>query len=267
MKCEEFANLGPDYLQGSLPKEAADAMAAHCESCATCAADVAMWHDLGKLPELEPSPALKHRFDALLSAYEEGRWERKKYQAPRPSSAWTSFEWLRVPLAQAAVLAVVMVGGFSAGKYFRTDPSATPDIASLRQELRETRQLATLSLLQQQSASERLQGISYGTRSDRPDPEILMALMHTLKHDSSVDVRLAALDALRRYNNQPTVREGVVESLTTQDSPMVQIAMIDLLVELKEARAAQQIKKLEQNPKLDPTVRQRARWGLAQLQG
>ena len=94
-----------------------------------------------------------------------------------------------------------------------------------------------------------------------------MALMHTLKHDSSVDVRLAALDALRRYNSQPSVREGVVESLTTQNSPMVQIAIIDMLVELKEARAAQQIKKLEQNPQLDPTVRERARWGLAQLQG
>jgi hypothetical protein len=267
MKCEEFANLGPDYLQGSLPKEAATAMQAHCESCTNCAADVAMWHDLGKLPELEPSPALKHRFDALLSAYEEGRWERKKYQPPRPSSAWTSFEWLRVPLAQAAVLALVMFGGFSAGKYFRTDPSPTPDIASLRQELRETRQLATLSLLQQQSASERLQGVSYSARTERPDPEILAALMHTLKYDSSVDVRLAALDALRRYNRQPEVREGMVDSLATQNSPMVQIALIDLMVELKEARAAQQIKKLEQNPKLDPTVREHARWGLAQLQG
>lgn len=267
MKCEEFANLGPDYLQGSLPKEAAVAMDAHRESCANCAADVAMWHDLGKLPELEPSPALKQRFDALLSAYEEGRWERKKYQPARPSSAWTSFEWLRVPLAQAAVLALVMFGGFYAGKYFRTDQNATPDIASLRQELRETRQLATLTLLQQQSASQRLEGVSYSARAERPDPEILAALMHTLKHDSSVDVRLAALDALRRYNNQPTVREGVVESLATQNSPMVQIAIIDMLVELKEARAAQQIKKLEQNPQLDPTVRERARWGLAQLQG
>ena len=267
MKCEEFANLAPDYLQGSLPKEAAAAMEAHCQACATCAADVAMWHDLGKLPELEPSPALQRRFDALLSAYEEGRWERKKYQPAASSSTWTSFEWLRVPLAQAAVLALVLIGGFAAGKYFRTEGNGAGEMAALRQELRETRQLATLSLLQQQSASERLQGVSYSARTERADPEILMALMHTLKYDSSVDVRLAALDALRRYNNQPNVRQGVVDSLTTQNSPMVQIAIIDLLVDLKEARAAQQIKQLEKNPKLDPTVRERARWGLAQLQG
>ncbi|HUS19084.1 MAG TPA: hypothetical protein VMZ25_05505, partial [Terriglobales bacterium] len=268
MKCDEFANLGPDYLQGSLPKEAATAMEAHSSACATCAADVAMWHELGKLPELEPSPALKHRFDALLSAYEEGRWEHKKYQPAKAASpSWFSFEWLRVPLAQAAVLAIVLAGGFAAGKYYHTEPAVSGDMASLRQELRETRQLATLSLLQQQSASERLQGVSYSARSEKPDPEILAALMHTLKYDNSVDVRLAALDALRRYNNQPAVREGMAESLVTQNSPMVQIALIDMLVELKEARAAQQIRKLEQNPKLDPTVRQRARWGLAQLQG
>lgn len=273
MKCEEFANLGPDYLQGSLPPEAAAAMEAHVNQCSLCAADVAMWHDLGKLPELEPSPMLKRRFDALLSAYEEGRWEQKKYARPqRPASAaspW-SFDWMRFPLAQAAVLVLVLIGGFAAGKYMQTgSPNGSngkSELAELRQELRETRLMATLSLMQQQSASQRLQGVSYSAQYEKPDPQILDALMHTLKYDSSVDVRLAALDALRRYNTQPSVREGMVESLGKQTSPMVQIALIDMLVELKEARAAEQMKQLEQDPKLDKTVREHARWGLAQLQ-
>jgi HEAT repeat protein len=141
------------------------------------------------------------------------------------------------------------------------------EMAELRKELRDTRQLAVLSMFQSQSASERLQGVSYSTRSDRPDPEVLAALMHTLRYDSSVDVRLAALDALRRYNTQPAVRDGMVESLAKQNSPMVQIALIDQLVEMKERKAADSIKRLEQDPKLNPAVRERARWGLRQLQG
>jgi hypothetical protein len=265
MKCEEFANLGPDHLQGNLPKEAAAAMEAHCQSCALCAADVAMWHDLGKLPELEPSPALKRRFDALLSAYEEGRWEHKKYQ-PARSTPGFSLNWFRFPLAQAAVLALVLFGGFAAGKYVHGREDSEKQLVALQKELKETRQLAVQSLMQASSPSDRLQGVSYTARTEKADPEILAALMHTLKYDSSVDVRLAALDALRRFNNQPAVREGMAESLVTQNSPMVQIALIDMLVELKESRAAQQIKKIQEDPKTDKTVRERARWGLAQLQ-
>jgi len=266
MKCEEFANLGPDHLQGSLPKEAAAAMEAHAQGCVACAADVAMWNDLGKLPELEPSPNLQRRFDALLHAYEEGRWERQKYQ---PQPALSSFGWFSGFrfAAMAAMVLIVLAVGYGAGTYMHGREDKDKEMATLRQELKETRQLATLSLLQQQSASQRLEGVSYSTRAERPDPEILSALMHTLRYDSSVDVRLAALDALRRYNTQPEVREGMVESLTKQDSPMVQIALIDLLVELKERKATQQIKQLEQDPKLNPAVRERARWGLRQLQG
>jgi hypothetical protein len=267
MKCEEFADLGPDYLAGSLPKEAAAAMEAHVHECSACAADVAMWHNLAKLPELEPSANLQRRFDALLSAYEEGRWERKKYAQPQRIAGPGWFDWMRMPLAQAAMLLIVLAGGYAAGTYMHGREDKDKEMASLRQELRETRQLATLSLMQQTSASDRLQGVSYSTRTERPAPEVLAALMHTLRYDSSVDVRLAALDALRRYNAQPDVREGMVASLAKQDSPMVQIALIDLLVELRERRATEQIKQLEQDPKGNPAVRERARQGLRQLQG
>ena len=270
MKCEEFANLGPDYLAGSLPQEAAAAMEAHAQHCAACAADVAMWHDLGKLPELEPSPNLQRRFDALLSAYEEGRWEHKKYQPQRAAAPmFGSFGWsggMRFAALAATVLVVLAIG-YGAGTYMHGREDKDKEMAELRKELRDTRQLAVLSMFQSQSASERLQGVSYSTRSDRPDPEVLAALMHTLRYDSSVDVRLAALDALRRYNTQPAVRDGMVESLAKQNSPMVQIALIDQLVEMKERKAAESIRRLEQDPKLNPAVRERARWGLRQLQG
>jgi hypothetical protein len=80
-----------------------------------------------------------------------------------------------------------------------------------------------------------------------------------------VDVRLAALDALRRYNTEPKVRKGLVDALQTQQSPLVQIALIDALVDLHESDAVQHIKKFEQTPNLNPTVRQRAQWGINKL--
>jgi hypothetical protein len=270
MKCEEFCHLGPDYLSGSLPQEAAAAMKAHAENCEACAADVAMWQQLGKLPELEPSPNLQRRFDALLSAYEEGQWERKKYQPRAPlAPSFGAMGWFSgMRFAAVAAALVVMLGlGYAAGNFMHSREDKDKEVAELRTELRETRELAMKSLMQASSPSDRLQGVSYTTHFDRPDPQVLGALMHTLRYDSSVDVRLAALDALRRYNAQPEVREGMVNSLSKQDSPMVQIALIDMLVEMKERRAAEQIKQLEQNTKANPLVRERARWGLRQLQG
>ena len=135
----------------------------------------------------------------------------------------------------------------------------------MQNELVSMRQMVALSLLQQQAASERLQGVTWSTRVDRPDPEILSALLHTLRYDSSVDVRLAALDALRRYSNQPEVRTGLVDALQARQSPLVQIALIDLFVELRDASVVPHLRRFQQEPDLNPEVRQRAQWGVQQL--
>ncbi|HWG87176.1 MAG TPA: hypothetical protein VN679_05290, partial [Candidatus Acidoferrales bacterium] len=84
-------------------------------------------------------------------------------------------------------------------------------------------------------------------------------------YDSSVDVRLAALDVLSRYGNRPEVHQGLVEALQGQQSPLVQLSLIDVLVEQHSSGTADELKQLETNPKLDPSVRKRVQWGIQQL--
>ena len=91
------------------------------------------------------------------------------------------------------------------------------------------------------------------------------ALQHTLRYDNNVDVRLAALDALSHYGKRPEVSRGLVEALDSEQSPMVQVALIDALVDLHDANAVEPLKRLQQTPNLDPTVRKRADWGVRQL--
>ena len=55
------------------------------------------------------------------------------------------------------------------------------------------RQLVTLSLLQQQSAGDRLQGVNWSYRVEQPDTAVLAALLTTVNHDPNVNVRLAAV--------------------------------------------------------------------------
>jgi hypothetical protein len=81
-----------------------------------------------------------------------------------------------------------------------------------------------------------------------------------------VDVRLAALDALSRHGNQPQIRKGVVDALQEQQSPLVQVALIDQLAEWREPDAAQRLRSFQQTANLNPAVRQRAEWAISKLQ-
>jgi hypothetical protein len=136
----------------------------------------------------------------------------------------------------------------------------------MQSELTSMKQLVVLSMLQQQSATERLQGVTWSTREEQLDPQVLSALLHTLRYDGSVDVRLAALDALSRHaRQQPQVHKGILDSLQQEQSPLVQVALIDLLLEWRDRDAAQRLQQLEQTPNLNPTVRQRVEWAKTKL--
>src|SRR5262249_2979597 len=103
------------------------------------------------------------------------------------------------------------------------------------------------------------------TRIQEPDPQVLDALVHTLRYDSSVDVRLAALDALGRYGKRPEVSRGLVESLENQQSPLVQVALIDVLVDLHESTAVGPRQRLQQMAKVARNGRKHAGWGIQKL--
>lgn len=267
MTCEQIAQLLPDYFVRALSADKLTTIDRHLDQCSECREQVAIWEKLSLLPEEQPSPMLRQRFEAMLNAYEEGRWEKAKLQSAREENRahWNVWNWMRAPVAQVAFALIFLAAGFLAGKHLKSDSGNAQELQALHSELRSTRQLVVLSMLQQQSATERLQGVSFSTQVGRPDPEILAALMHTLRFDTSVDVRLAALDALRHYGDRSEVRTGLMDALQAQQSPLVQIALIDLLVELRDADAVQRLKNLQQTPNLNPAVRQRTEWGLRQL--
>ena len=128
------------------------------------------------------------------------------------------------------------------------------------------RQLVALSLMQQQSASERLRGVSWAYQAEPSDREVLEALITAVNHDTNVNVRLAAVDALRRFSASPETRRAVVAALPSQTTPLVQVALIDLLVDFKERDATGVLKTLAANQEANNGVRQQAQWALEKLQ-
>jgi HEAT repeat protein len=187
------------------------------------------------------------RFYAALDAWQMSEQERAR------AGFWSW--WPSRPAWQLALSVACLVLGVFAGSMVVSRRDNT-DMNELRKEMAGMRQLVTLSLLQQQSATERLRGVTYSYRAEPNDTEVLSALMQTVDLDPNVDVRLAAVDALRQFKTKDA-RRGLVDSLKKQESPMVQIAIIDALAELKERSAAPAMRALLTETRIDENVRKR----------
>jgi len=243
----------------------------HLSGCPACAAEASSLREVwarmegrleGMLPDEEPSPDVSARFYSMLEGYKQGQ------EAAKSKARWWQ-AWMPHPAFQAAMAALLLAVGGLTGFLFtgRTSTGGGAELADLRKELHSTRQLMVLSMMQQQSASERIEGVSITRRMTRPDPEVKEALFEAVESDTDVNVRLAALDALRPMLSQPGLLKRLLDSLMKQRSPMVQISMIDLMVETKHREALNILQQVKADKDGNPTVRQRAEWAIGQLGG
>lgn len=137
----------------------------------------------------------------------------------------------------------------------RRPTAESRQLEALTAQVHEMRELMMLSLLQNPAASERIKAVSYTSEIRHADPNITAALLSTLDNDPNVNVRLTTLEALTHYADDPVIREGLVQSILQQDSPLVQAALADVMLKLQEKRAISPFKKLLQQKDLDETVR------------
>ena len=111
MTCERFTELLPEYCERRLNTRDTAFAREHLEICANCRSDFAMWQKLASLPQQEPSPASRARFEHMLSAYEEGRWE--KSGLARERAGWLTAWWRSAfapPLASALAACLLVAG-------------------------------------------------------------------------------------------------------------------------------------------------------------
>jgi hypothetical protein len=73
--------------------------------------------------------------------------------------------------------------------------------------------------------------------------------------DPDVNVLLAALDALKAVAARPETQTRLAAAIPSEDSPLVQLSLIDTLLESDGVAARRDLKQLLDNPKLDPVVR------------
>jgi len=270
-KCKEIQNLFPEYLCGDIKDNTLKAVKNHTQTCIKCRNELeeltVTWTQLGIIAEESPGPNLRKNFYNMLELHQKkaDRTTFKKISDFFKFKPERNAPTNKRPILQTALAVVLLIIGFAIGNFFQFSTYSRKEISILRQENQMYRQKLTIAMLKQSSPSQRLKGLIWSSRLKNPGEEIFKTLLHTLNYDSNVNVRLSAVDALYLFADHPLVKKGLTESLKRQTSPLVQIALIDLLVELREKKAVESLRQLLKRNKINPEVKERAELSLELL--
>ena len=259
MNCPTIKDMFPDYLIGDLKDRDALVVQAHLTDCSDCRGELEslseIWTKLGVLTEEHPSEGLRSRFYTMLEAYKQGMEQDKPAAGLVQSfNRWLESWWPRRPVVQFGMALLILAVGLTAGLWMKPASYTAADITPLRQEVQAMQTTLAMSLLDHGSASERLRGVNLSARLEKPETRLVDSLLQTLDTDPNVNVRLAVVDSLYLFHRQPAVRERVSDSLAKQTSPLVQVALFDLLVNMQVRRAVEAMRTLIESVRLDPEV-------------
>lgn len=138
-------------------------------------------------------------------------------------------------------------------------------LGHMQAEIERTQRMLMLSMLENPSASNRMQAMGVSLQQVKRDDEVLDALRQVLDHDPNVNVRLKAANALADFIEEPGVIDIMIASLEKQTFPQVQIALIEILTEARKKEAINAFHKLLDQEELMNIVRDKAAEGIGVL--
>lgn len=228
MKCSQIQKRFSDYLIGEIDDNTRKEIQEHVTTCDSCRKELeslsAIWTKLGVIPEEQPSNTVRARFYAALEAYK----QNTEHEKVRPSLSQILDGWFerfvpRRPVFQFSLALILLIGGLTAGYFLRAGLHQGGEIAQLRQEVQQIRQITAVSLLRQESLRENLKEIGWSSGVDLPDEETLEDFLRRVGSDVPTGSRLAVLDIL--FPESPAVRQELAKSISKRTSPLVDIAL------------------------------------------
>ncbi len=200
--------------------------------------------------EIDPTARLSRGFQQMLNE------ELAEQRAPKQKQVFFSPTVLR---AAAGVVLVMM--GVVIGYYVNRYNDQQQQLA----ELQQFRDQMFAMMADQNSASQRMKGVNVALTYEKADDEVVEVLVKTLNEDKNSNVRLAALEALSKFHQEPAVRKALIASLSKQTDPIVQIALIQLMVKMKEKGVINDLQKIIDDENSITPVKDEAHSGILKL--
>ena len=258
-KLEEMNSLMIDHIDGKLTGELGKYVERHIEKHPEALREYNELKEVINLLDMDTDldvPAKgKSDFLAML--------EKQKAESSA-SPKIRKLDWLNKNTFYrvAAAVTLILVGYLGS---LWVDSIRQSDFQVLENELNDMKELVIKTMMKQESASERIQGVLTVNELKEPDEEILNALITTMNYDDNVNVRMAALEALTNFAEYEIVKNAFIQALLNQDNPTIQIKLISILVNMEEKRAVDPIQKMIDDENTSTFVKDEAQYGLYQL--
>lgn len=206
-------------------------------------AERALWEAMEDLPQAKPSPHLRRRFYDNLHAASADNWAVRigRWLGMRSSGGW---------ITVAACLAL----GFGVAQVVDQPLSDSPRLVALEENLAHLQRELILDRLEDASASTRLRGIVDASQVAAGDPLVTQALLDRAARDKSISVRSAAIDALGARMESGQVGSEVMQLMESADSPIVQLALVDLVLRHGDAGQVSALLELADKGSLHPDL-------------
>jgi HEAT repeat protein len=290
MNCKEIQAKLIDWLDGSLDAETAAAIAEHVAACAECSREAKELKELlvtmKNSPMEVPPPVLRESFDTMLQSelnmlttaniiqeFPAEAQSGKSRMSGQDSQGAQSGRTIRLPFSapvwRVAAALILLGSGIGIGMALKSRPapevSTNETLVALRQEVKEMKEEVMLNMIDDESASQRIKAVSYSEDMASPNQQVIDVLVTTLNRDKNVNVRLAALYSLQRFADRRSVRDSLVNALKIQTEPIIQVVLINLLAEKRDARAIAPIRDIMTDKKTLKEVKDAAQRSLKQF--
>lgn len=252
--CEKLKERIPDFLAGTMSEAERRTYEEEIKSCPEVAEELASFLKLESELNLVVEKEVPFSVDAKFLRMLEEEQSASKNEVPMGKST-LNYWYIAASIA-------LLILGFVGGRMSSTSPNSDQEIIGLQNDIKDMKQMVMLSMIENQSASERIRAVSYTEEMIEPDQKIISSLIKTLKTDESPNVRLASAEALKRFANSPLVRAELVKAMESQTDPILQIALINILVEIEEKSAIKQLRKWSESAEINEVVRKQADIGI-----
>src|ERR687897_370193 len=206
------------------------------------AAEQQLWSELEDLPQDAPSQRLRRRFYDELEQVDRRLHRRRRWLG-----------WITAPALVAAMGCLFV--GVMIGLLLRNEPAAQrTELAQLQQQVAILNRNLVLDRLENDSASKRLLGVIEASDLAGRDPEVTRALLERAVDDRVHSVRSAAIDAIGPRLGTSAVGDELMGSLEKAGSPLVQLALADLVLRYGNPNQLEQLLGLSDRGLLHPDV-------------
>ncbi|MEM7082260.1 MAG: HEAT repeat domain-containing protein [Pseudomonadota bacterium] len=203
-----------------------------------------LWSTLGQLEREQPSDRLRQQFYARL------------HDESKPRLITRLGNWLGLASGTGWVTATAcLLAGVVSGLVWTGD-SGSDRLAVLEQNVSQLNRSLILDRLENQQPGKRLMGVLGAAESGLDDAQVTERLLTVATTDRVDSIRSAAVEALGRRLASAEVAAPLMQQLENADAPLVQFALVDLVLRHGTPAQIDALRQLAEQKRLFPDLNQ-----------